>query len=232
MEALFGSAPLPSAASAVTTTPNGARAPMMQAPPAPRFEAHSPLPLPEETTQDLDPAVGPYHPVLVVKAKDRAEDVYELATGQTLIGRAPENDIILLEESVSRPRFTAALLGLFAGVAILLAMIGVYGVLSYAVAQRGPEVGIRLALGASRWDVFREVVGEGLWVTAVGAALGAAAALATSRLLQGLVFGVSATDATTYVVVIGVVLSAAILASLLPAARASRTDPVALLKAE
>ena len=75
-------------------------------------------------------------------------------------------------------------------------------------------------------------MGEGLLVTGVGAALGAAAALATSRLLQGLVFGVSATDAPTYFVVIGAVLSAAVLASLLPALRASRTDPVALLKAE
>ena len=138
----------------------------------------------------------------------------------------------IVEESVSRPRFTATLLGLFAGVAILLAMIGVYGVLNYAVTQRGPEMGIRLALGASHRDIFREVVGEGLQVTAVGVALGAAMALATSRLLQGLVFGVSATDATTYTVVIGLVLSSAVLASLLPALRASRTDPVALFKAE
>ncbi len=147
-----------------------------------------------------------------------------------LFGAEPLTAIV--EESVSRPRFTATLLGVFAGVAILLAMIGVYGVLDYTVAQRGPEVGIRLALGASQRDVFREVVGEGLQVTAVGAALGAATALATSRLLQGLVFGVSATDATTYVVVIGLVLSTAVLASLLPALRASRTDPVALFKAE
>ncbi len=147
-----------------------------------------------------------------------------------LFGAEPLTAIV--EESVSRPRFTATLLGVFAGVAILLAMIGVYGVLSYAVAQRGPEVGIRLALGASRGDVFREVVAEGLLVTAVGAVLGVVAALATSRILSGLVFGVSATDAPTYVVVIGAVLSTAVLASLLPALRASRTDPVALLRAE
>jgi ABC-type lipoprotein release transport system permease subunit len=138
----------------------------------------------------------------------------------------------MVRESVSRPRFIATLLGLFAGVAILLAMIGVYGVLSYAVAQRNREVGIRLALGASRWDVFTAVVGEGLQVTGFGAALGAVTALATSRIIQGLVFGVSATDTTTYVVVIGMVLAAAVLASALPALRASRTDPVALLKAE
>ncbi|HIF06304.1 MAG TPA: FtsX-like permease family protein, partial [Gemmatimonadetes bacterium] len=154
----------------------------------------------------------------------------ELDPGFFLFGTEPLT--AMLEERVSRPRFIATLLGLFAGVAILLAMIGVYGVLSYAVAQRGLEVGIRLALGASCRDVFSEVVGEGLRVTGVGAVLGTAVALATSRLLQGLVFGVSATDVKTYAVVIGLVLSAAILASLLPAIRASRTDPVALLKAE
>ncbi len=154
----------------------------------------------------------------------------ELDPGFFLFGTEPLT--AMLEERVSRPRFIATLLGLFAGVAILLAMIGVYGVLCYAVAQRGPEVGIRLALGASCRDVFSEVVGEGLRVTGVGAVLGTAVALATSRLLQGLVFGVSATDVKTYAVVIGLVLSAAILASLLPAIRASRTDPVALLKAE
>ncbi len=163
-------------------------------------------------------------------AAEARRALQELDPALMLFGAEPLTAIA--EESVSRPRFTATLLGVFAGVAILLAMIGVYGVLSYAVAQRGPEVGIRLALGASRGDVFREVVGEGLRVTVVGAALGAAAALATSRLLQGLVFGVSATDATTYVVVIGLVMSTAVLASLFPALRASRTDPVALLKAE
>ena len=163
-------------------------------------------------------------------AAEARRALQELDPELILFGAEPLTAIV--EESVSRPRFTATLLGVFAGVAILLAMIGVYGVLNYTVAQRGPEVGIRLALGASQRDVFREVVGEGLQVTAVGAALGAATALATSRLLQGLVFGVSATDATTYFVVIGLVLSTAVLASLLPALRASRTDPVALFKAE
>ena len=163
-------------------------------------------------------------------AADARRVLQELDPALILIGAGSLST--MLQESVSRPRFVATLLGVFAGIAILLAMIGVYGVLSYTVAQRGPEIGIRLALGASRRDVFREVVGEGLRVTGVGAALGAATALATSRLLQGLVFGISATDAPTYVVVIGVVLSTAVLASLLPALRASRTDPVALLKAE
>ncbi len=163
-------------------------------------------------------------------AQEARRVLQELDPGLILFGA--ESLATMLQESVSRPRFTATLLGVFAGVAILLAMIGVYGVLSYAVAQRGPEVGIRLALGASRGDVFREVVGEGLRVTGVGAALGVAMALATSRLLQGLVFGVSATDAPTYALVISVVLSTAVLASLVPALRASRTDPVALLKAE
>jgi putative ABC transport system permease protein len=163
-------------------------------------------------------------------AVDARRILQELDPELILFGAEPLTTI--LQESVSRPRFIATLLGVFAGVGILLAMIGVYGVLSYAVAQRGPEVGVRLALGASRGDIFKEVVGEGFQVTAVGAALGITMALATSRLLQGLVFGVSATDATTYVVVVGLVLGTALLASLVPAFRASRTDPVALLKAE
>lgn len=138
----------------------------------------------------------------------------------------------IVEGSVSRPRFTATLLGLFAAVAILLALIGVYGVLSYVVLQRRPELGVRLALGAGRQRVFRDVVGEGLRVTAIGIAIGVVAALAVSRLLQGLVFGVSATDLRTYLIVPGLVLVGAVLASVVPAARAAREDPNALLRTE
>jgi len=188
------------------------------------YVSTSQLPWPRVTVllrSDLDA------PALTVEA---GRILRELDPGLVLFD--PVSLTSMLQESVSRPRFTATLLGLFAGLAMLLAMIGVYGVLNYAVVRRAPEVGIRLALGASRGDVFKEVVGEGLRVTALGAALGAAMALATSRLLQGLVFGISATDGTTYAVVIGLVLSAAVLASTFPALRASRTNPVALLKAE
>jgi ABC-type antimicrobial peptide transport system permease subunit len=143
---------------------------------------------------------------------------------------APLADVVA--ESISGPRFTARLVGLFGGVALALALIGVYGILSYSVAQRVPEVGIRLALGAERGSVTRSVVFEGLRLAGVGAALGLVGAVATSRLLESLLFGVSATDPATYGVVLAAVLVAALLASAVPALRASRADPLSALRSE
>ncbi len=137
-----------------------------------------------------------------------------------------------LSGSVSEPRFTATLLGLFAALAILLALIGVHGVLAYTVAERSAETGIRMALGASRGDVLRSVVGEGMALAGVGVALGLAAALAGSRLLASLLFGVAPRDPDTYAGVVILVLGVAALASLVPALRATRADPVASLRAE
>ena len=140
--------------------------------------------------------------------------------------------VATVAESISRPRFLATLLALFAGLAIFLALVGVHGVLSYTVARRAPEVGIRMALGASRWTVMRSVVGEGLGLAAVGVALGVAAAWAGSRTLSSLVFGVTTTDPVTFLVVPTLVLAVALLASLAPALRASRADPIRSLRAE
>jgi predicted permease len=134
--------------------------------------------------------------------------------------------------SISRPRFIASLLGLFAGVAILLALIGVHGVLSYTVARRAPEVGIRMALGAGRRDVVRAVVGEGMALAGAGVAIGLAAALIGSRLLSSLVFDVTTTDPATYAGVTAAVLGVAALASLAPALRASRVEPIESLRAD
>jgi predicted permease len=135
-------------------------------------------------------------------------------------------------ESLASPRFTARLVALFGGVALLLALIGVHGVLSYSVAQRVPEMGIRMALGAERSSVTRAVVGEGLRLGLAGAALGLIGAFAASRLLESLLFGVAATDPATYAVVLVAVLLAALLASLLPALRAARADPLSALRAD
>ena len=137
-----------------------------------------------------------------------------------------------LSASIAKPRFTATLLALFGGVAILLAMIGVHGVLSYNVAQRGPEVGIRMALGASRGEVVRLVVREGASLAVLGTVLGLAGALAASRLLSTLVFGVSTRDAVTFSVVTGGVLLTGLFAAWLPARRASRVQPMQSLRAE
>jgi len=135
-------------------------------------------------------------------------------------------------ESLASPRFTSRLVTLFGTVALLLALIGVHGVLSYSVAQRVPEMGIRMALGADRSTVTRAVVGEGLRLAFLGAALGLLGALAASRVLESLLFGVSATDPATYAVVLVAVLVAALAASFLPALRASRTDPLSALRAD
>jgi putative ABC transport system permease protein len=137
-----------------------------------------------------------------------------------------------LSASIAKPRFTAILLALFGGVAILLAMVGVHGVLSYTVAQRAPEVGIRMALGASRAEVIRMVVREGAGLAALGTILGLVGAFAGSRALSALVFGVSTRDAATFGVVTAAVLFIAVLAAWLPARRAARTEPMQSLRAE
>ena len=137
-----------------------------------------------------------------------------------------------LAGTISGHRFIATLLGLFAALAILLALIGVHGVLSYTVARRAPEVGIRMALGASRATVLRAVVGEGVGLAAVGVVIGVLVALAGSRLLGGLVFGVTTTDPATFLAVPAAVLVVAAVASLAPALRATRVDALAVLRAD
>ncbi|HSJ13472.1 MAG TPA: ABC transporter permease [Longimicrobiales bacterium] len=137
-----------------------------------------------------------------------------------------------LAASIARPRFTTTLLALFGALAIALALVGVYGVLSYGATQRTAEMGIRMALGASRADVVRLVAGEGARLAAAGAALGVLAALAGSRFLASLVFGVSARDATSFTLVTVAVLLMAAIASWLPARRAARADPALALRSD
>ena len=135
-------------------------------------------------------------------------------------------------ESVARPRFYTVLLGAFAGIALLLASVGIYGVLSYLVAQRTRELGIRVALGASGGQVLALVMRRGLALTATGVLAGVLAALAATRLLASLLFGVGAADPLTFVVVSLTLLGVAALACWLPARRAARVDPVVALRAE
>jgi putative ABC transport system permease protein len=137
-----------------------------------------------------------------------------------------------LAGSIAKPRFLATLLALFGGVAIALALVGVHGVLSYTVAQRASEVGIRMALGATRKSVLTLVVADGIRLAALGTALGLAGALAGSQLLSGLVFGVTPRDTGTFVSVAAAVLVLAALASWLPARRAARTEPMRSLRAD
>ena len=138
----------------------------------------------------------------------------------------------VFSNSVAGQRFNALLLGIFASLALILATIGVFGVINYSVAQRTHEIGIRLALGAQRGDVFKLVVGHGLILALVGVTLGAMGAFALTRLITGLLFGVSPTDATTFVAVSVLVTGVAMLACYLPARRATRVDPLVALRYE
>ncbi len=146
------------------------------------------------------------------------------------------SDLRTLDEVVTRsiaaPRFTTTLLALFAGLALLLAAVGIYGVILVAVVQRAPELGIRVALGARAADVLRLVLGEGMRPVAAGLAAGVVAALALSRLLRGLLYAVPPTDLLTYLGVTTLLALVALLACWLPARRAARTDPMTALRAE
>ncbi|MCC6368452.1 MAG: ABC transporter permease [Bryobacterales bacterium] len=135
-------------------------------------------------------------------------------------------------DSIRRPRLLAQLLGAFAGLALLLAAIGTYGVLSYMVTERRREIGIRVALGATRSDVLTGILKQGLQVTAIGVAIGLASALAVNRLIASLLFGVQPTDTVTISLVIATIAAVAVVASWLPAWRASRLDPNIVLRDE
>jgi putative ABC transport system permease protein len=136
------------------------------------------------------------------------------------------------DERLTSQRFSALLLGLFAAVALVLASVGIYSVLSYIVRGRSREIGIRTALGAQTADVLRLVIAEGMSPALVGIVAGTIGALASAKVLQGLVFGVSASDPLTLVAVGATLALVALMASLAPAYRASRIDPLKVLRAD
>jgi predicted permease len=138
----------------------------------------------------------------------------------------------LLRASLDRQRFLLWLFGIFAGLALLLACIGIYGVLTYLTNQRVPEIGLRMALGASARDVMRLVLGQSFGMIVVGVAVGILGALAAGRLLEHLVDGTRPADPSTLAIMIPVLLAAAFFASFIPARRASRVDPMSALRQE
>ncbi|HLL77419.1 MAG TPA: ABC transporter permease [Pyrinomonadaceae bacterium] len=197
---------------------------------------------------------GIYHPWTQMKPRWQAEYVRALdwvvkTTGdpaslvapirreiQAVDAEQPLGNVRTLEELLARSlaprRFSLLLVGVFAAVALVLGAVGLYGVLSYAVTQRTREIGVRVALGARRGDIIRLVIRHGMALALLGVALGLAAALAVTRLMSGMLFGVSATDPSTFALVSLLLLAVALLACYVPARRATKVDPMIALRAE
>ncbi|OLE00454.1 MAG: hypothetical protein AUI36_44415 [Cyanobacteria bacterium 13_1_40CM_2_61_4] len=148
----------------------------------------------------------------------------------------PLRDVLAMDDlvanSMSQQRFNMLLLAAFAGLALLLAAVGIYSVLSYSVRQRVPEIGIRLALGARLSDVLGMVVIEGMKPTLLGVALGAVGALALGHVVSSLIYGVKPTDPITFLVVAFLLTVIALFASIIPAYRAAKVDPMVALRYE
>ena len=155
---------------------------------------------------------------------------------RSLDPRQPVSDVRTMNEwiasSTAQPRFNTALLGVFSALALALAIVGIYGVMSYAVSQRSHEIGVRLALGATPGEVRGMILRRGLQLAAMGVAIGLAAALASSRILSGLLFEIQPGNATTYVAVGMIWLVIAVAASWIPARRATKIDPIQALRYE
>jgi predicted permease len=166
-------------------------------------------------------------PALMIK---RVEDaIRSVDPQQTMTAAFTLDDAV--SEAVSRPRLLTVLLGLFGAMGLVLGALGIYGVLAYLVTQRTREIGVRLALGAQASDVRRMIVGSGLRLAAIGVGIGLVGAFALTRLMQGVLYGVSASDPLTFVVVAAALLLVAALASWLPARRATKVDPLEALRA-
>jgi predicted lysophospholipase L1 biosynthesis ABC-type transport system permease subunit len=180
------------------------------------------------------------HPVdsLTVAVRTAGDPLAAVPTVRTELAaidrELPIADIHTMDEVVGRSiaerRFTMLLLASFAAVAVLLAAIGVYGVLAYLIGQRTQEIGVRLALGAAPDDVVRLFLREGTTLAGVGLVAGVAGALAATRALSTLLFGVTTTDPVTFAGVAGAVGLVALVASYIPAKRASRVDPMSALR--
>jgi putative ABC transport system permease protein len=138
----------------------------------------------------------------------------------------------LITSALKRPRFNLVLVGIFAATALLLAAVGIYGVMSYLVEQQTREIGIRAALGAKRSDIFKLVIGHGLVMAAIGIVFGLVASVGLTRFLAGLLYGVTTFDPMTFVGISILLLVVSVLACYIPARRATKVDPLVALRYE
>ena len=178
-------------------------------------------------------------PVILIRVQGDTDEMVP-AIRNALDGPDPRQQVLIrfrnvqdmLNNSASQERFQAILLGVFSGIALLLAVVGVYGVMSYSTSQRIQEVGIRLALGAQPKQILRTIVGEGVALSAIGIVIGAGISIGLGHLLSTLFFGLESTDAATLATVAVILLFVSTLASLIPVWRAMRVDPLTALRHE
>ena len=173
---------------------------------------------------------------VVRSAGDPSRLSFTIADDLRQVSGLPVSDIKTMEEvvsvSISRQKFNMLLMSLFAGAALLLAAIGVYGLMTYSVQQRTQEIGIRMALGAEAGHVRRMVVFQGLMFSLAGVALGASAAFGLARFIASFLYGVKPWDTTVFIAVPALLILIALVAVLIPAIRATRIDPMAALRYE
>jgi predicted permease len=181
-----------------------------------------------------------YTPAVTLYARTTGEPLRTLGAVRSTVQQLDRNLLLanilsvpqILDRSLSAPRMGAALLSIFGALALLLAGVGLYGVIAYSVSQRVQEIGIRMALGARPGDVLLQVLREGMGLVGWGISAGLLAAVTAARLLTGLLFGITATDVPTYAAVIAILAAVSLGACFLPARRATRVDPGLALRAE
>jgi putative ABC transport system permease protein len=195
-------------------------------------------PVPEVYLSYLqDPFAWPYLTLLVHTSVDPVKLAGSIQSAVWSVEKdLPITSVATMEKirsrSIAQPRLTALLLSVFAALALILATVGIYGVMAYSVTQRTHEMGLRMALGASAPDVLALVVGQGMLLAAIGVALGIAGAFAMTRVLEKFLWGVRPTDPVTFTAVSLLLAAIAILASYLPARRATHVDPMVALRYE
>jgi putative ABC transport system permease protein len=198
----------------------------LAAPPGPEMY----VPLPQDPTRSLDVVIRVASTNLIGLQADVKRAVHEVDKDLFVPQLQPMTS--LLTTQLAQPRFNMLLLAVFAGVAMVLAAIGIYGVISYSVTQRTREIGIRMALGAQKTQMLGMVLRQSLTLVLIGIVFGFLVALGATRVMATLLYGVGANDLSTYAVVIFLLSTAAVLASYFPARRAMKVDPMVALRYE